>query len=137
MPEREFHLDVEINQLVEPKSQTTTVTSNMVTCDAISVAILVHVGLWATDATYDFKLTESDKSDFSNPNDVAATDVLVIPLIQQTKDANTDQYDIILRYTGSKGYIKLVGTKGGAGGSCVWGATTLKGGVKRTQGAIV
>ena len=136
MPEREFYSDVTATQLVEPVSQTVTVTSNMVTCDSNMVAILVHVGLWVTSETVDFKLTESEKSDFSSPGDVAATDMVCTPALAQVKDANTDQFDLLIRYTGSKGYIKLVGTHGGSG-TCVWGATTLKGAVKRTPGTIV
>lgn len=136
MPEREFYGDVTVTQLVEPASHTTTVTSNMVTCDANMVAILVSVGLWTTDETVDFKLTESAASDFSNPADVAAADFEATPTLAQVASASTDQKDFLIRYTGSLGYIKLVGTHGGSG-ACVWGASVLKGGVKATPGDIV
>ena len=137
MPERSFYGDVTVTQLVEPKLQTTTVTSGMITCDSNMVAVLVTVGAWITDTTYDFKLTESEKSDFSSPGDVAATDMVCTPALAQVKDAATDQLTYMIRYTGSKGYIKLVGTKAGSTGSVLWGASVLKGAIKKTPGTIV
>lgn len=135
MPERSFYGDVVETQLLEPKSYSATTTSGMITCDSNMVAVLVSVGLW-TSGTFDFKLTESDKSDFSNPNDVAVTDFVATPALVQVAALTSDQSDFLIRYTGSKGYIKLVAT-GATSPSAVFGASVLKGATKRTTGAIV
>ena len=132
MPEREFYSDVTATQLLEWKAYTTTQTSAAVTCDTNMVAFLIGLGLW-TAGTADFKLTECDTSGGSY-TDVAAADV--DGTVPQMASTATDQADFIVRYTGSKGYVKLVATLA-TSPNMIFGASVLKGAPKKTPGAIV